>query len=154
MNDGDGTVFLLNFYSALETDRADRAEDYGPRSGGQSEDGPDQTYGQRYIQDNGVVLADANTVDISFLNDFFDLAHHIVSELLEIIVSEGFFFSSFFSLGLFSSGFFSLGLFSSISGKFLNYRLFSGGCISGKFLDNLLIFSYFDFFIGDLFFHF
>ena len=144
MNDGDGTVFLHNFYSALETDRADRAEDYGPRSDGQSEDGPDQTYGQRYIQDNGVVLADANTVDISFLNDFFDLAHHIVSELLEIIVSEGFFFSSFFSLGLFSS----------ISGKFLNYRLFSGGCISGKFLDNLLIFSYFDFFIGDLFFNF
>ena len=46
MDDGDGTVFLFDFYGALETDRADRAEDHCPRSGDQSESGSDQTDGQ------------------------------------------------------------------------------------------------------------
>ena len=33
MDDGDSAVFLFDFYGALETDRANRAEDHCPRSG-------------------------------------------------------------------------------------------------------------------------
>ena len=102
-------------------------------------------------------FADANAADISFLNDFFDLGHHVVCELLEIVIGERHFFacglfSGFFRLRLFSSGFLSYGLLSYgllSSGRF-NYRFFSLGD-----LNNLFLFSYNDFFVCDfVFFHF
>ena len=117
MDDGDGTVFLFDFYGALETDRADRAEDHCPRSGDQSESGSDQTDGQGQIQDNGVAFTNSNAADISFRNEFFDFTHHVIRELLEIIVGERLFFrgrlfSGAFRLRLLCCGLFCCGLFS------------------------------------------
>ena len=117
MDDGDGAVFLFDFYGALETDCANRAEDHGPRSGDQPESGSDQTDGQRQIQDNSVAFADANAADISFRNEFFDFTYHVIRELLEIIVGERLFFrgrlfSGVFRLRLLCCGRICCGLFS------------------------------------------
>ena len=148
MDDGDGAVFLFDFYGALETNRANRAEDHCPRSGDQPESGSDQTDGQRQIQDDGVAFADANAADISFRNESFDFTYHVISELLEIIIGERLFFrsrlfSGVFRLrllgcgllrcGLFSSRFFSCGL---LYYRLLYYRLFSLGGFN-----NLLFFT-------------
>ena len=119
MDDGDGAVFLFDFYGALEANRANRAEDHCPRSGDQPESGSDQTDGQRQIQDDGVSFADANAADISFRNEPFDFTYHVISELLEIIIGERLFirsrlFSGVFRLRLLGCGLLRCGLFSSV----------------------------------------
>ena len=139
MDDGDGAVFLFDFYGALEAYRADRAEDHCPRSGDQPESGSDQTDGQRQIQDDGVSFADANAADISFCNEPLDFTYHVISELLEIIIGERLFirgrlFSGVFRLRLFGCGLRCCCLFSC---GLLYYRLFSLGGFN-----DLLFFSY------------
>ena len=111
MDDGDSAVFLFDFYGALESDRANRAEDHCPRSGDQSESGSDQTDGQRQIQDNSIAFADANAADISFRNEFFDFTHHVICELLEIIVGERLFFRGRLFSGAFRLRLLCCGLF-------------------------------------------
>ena len=154
MDDGDGAVFLFDFYGALETDCADRAEYHCPRSGDQPEGGSDQTDGQRQIQDNSVAFADANAADISFRDEFFDFTYHVIRELLEIIVGERLFFRGRFFSGRLFSGAFRLrhlccgriccGLF--------NRGLLCCGLFSLGGFNNLFFFSYNDFLVIDFVF--
>ena len=88
MNNGNSTVFLLNFNSALEANRADSSQDHSPRSSHQSEGSSDQADGKRQIQNDCVVFANANTTYVPFRNKCFNLTHEIVCELLKVLIGE------------------------------------------------------------------
>lgn len=87
---GNSAVFFLHFYSAVETDSTDRRDNNGPGGSGDTHERSDDSDCHGKIQDDGVILADADPGHIALFDKFFDSSDNFIRLVRCLIYADNY----------------------------------------------------------------